>query len=99
MLLVADNATQTVGVKIDCQDTVNSFTAEFTHALSTINSLLKFTKNESSALALGERVFMTDGGEAEFAPCSSVLLHCSLASGSFLNGAGARAGRDCQYRS
>ena len=75
---------------VDCPDTVESFTAELSHALSTINSLLKFTKNESSTLALGERVLMADGGEAEFAPCSSVLLHCSFASGSFLNGAGAQ---------
>jgi hypothetical protein len=89
MVLVADNATQTVGVQIRCPDTIGSFTAEFTHALSTINQLLKFTKDKSTTLALGERVLMADA-EAEFAPCSSVLLHCSLASGSFINGAGAQ---------
>ena len=35
---------------------------------------------------------MADGGEAdlEFAPCSSLLLHCSLASGSYLNGSSAQ---------
>ena len=51
---------------------------------------MKFTKTESATKAQGERVLMADGGEAEFAPCSSVLLYCSLASGSYLNGAGAQ---------
>ena len=46
---------------------------------STINQLLKFTKSETATRAQGERVLMTDGAEAEFAPCSSILLHCSLA--------------------
>ena len=83
--LVADNATQRVGARINAQAGIDGFTAEFTHADSTINSLLKFTKNESATRVQGKRVLMADG-EAEFAPCSSVLLHCSLASGSYLNG-------------
>ena len=88
--LVADNATQKVGARINAQDGIDGFTAEFTHVDSTINQLLKFTKNESATKAQGERVLMADGAEAEFAPCSSILLHCSLASGSYLNGAGAQ---------
>ena len=91
--LVADNATQRVGARINAQGgtvTIDGFTAEFAHADSTINSLLKFTKDVSATRAQGEQVLMADGAEAEFAPCSSVLLHCSLASGSYLNGAGAQ---------
>ena len=86
--LVADNATQRVGVRIHAQG-IDGFTAEFTHVNSSINLLLKFTKDESATRAQGERVLMA-GAVAEFTPCSSVLLHCSLASGSFLNGAGAQ---------
>ena len=89
--LVADNATQRVGARINAQDGIDGFTAEFDHIDSTINSLLKFTKVESASRAQGERVLMADGAEAEFAPCSSILLHCSLASGSYLNGS---AGQD-----
>ena len=69
---------------------IDGFTAEFAHVDSTSNSLLKFTNNESAMCALGERVLMADGGEAEFAPCSSLILHCSLASGSYLNGSGSQ---------
>ena len=52
--LVADNATQRVGVRINVQDNIDGFTAEFAHVDSTINSLLKFTKNESATRALGD---------------------------------------------
>ena len=88
--LVADNATQRVGARINAPDNIDGFTAEFGHVDSTINTLLKFTKDEGASRVQGERVLMADGAEAEFAPCSSILLHCSLASGPYLNGAGAQ---------